>query len=360
MCLSLVAPDVSGEYEKTNSPHDVHAAEEINEMLLHMAESRWLDGETGAIDGFSFTWGSNDADSVDMQVHPAADGDSQDDVTSSDFLDSVTGLPTQDTYNNSRSEDHEVDIIIPAEFGGCHPNMPSPKKFGTLRKYSSLNFDLDTLPSAPSSGCASIGGATPSSGQQLRKSQSVYASPFTQTSSGTRNKLRKRVRPEDTPVSAYVQYPILDLPPGIEQIGNGIGYMRRATPVHARLSMSTLTPRACHGFFAGGRFSGMTPRKKTGSGERLESAGGGVAVMDCANDSEDQMDAVMHEMYGSRWNLGLSASELSHAGGAHPRVYSALSRTSVGLGLGEGALDMTRGGGMPMPSSTYLHGTEYC
>jgi len=97
--------------------------------------------------------------------------------------------------------------------------------------------------------------------------------------------------------------------------------------------------------------------------------------MNGANDSEDQMDAVMREMYGSRWNLGLSASELSHAGGADPRVYEALTRASVGLGLGEGALEMTRGGRLPVPPADFstlspdstlrlvspsTHGLEYC
>ncbi|PCH33079.1 hypothetical protein WOLCODRAFT_134886 [Wolfiporia cocos MD-104 SS10] len=110
--------------------------------------------------------------------------------------------------------------------------------------------------------------------------------------------------------------------------------------------MSTLTPRTCHAIFTGGRFPGMTPRlgrkKASGSGDRFEQTSSGVSVMDSVDESEDHMDAVMREMYGSRWNLGTSASELAHAGGADPRAYMGMTRTGVGLGLGEDALETSR------------------
>ncbi|KZT08984.1 uncharacterized protein LAESUDRAFT_568684 [Laetiporus sulphureus 93-53] len=298
------------------------------------------------IDGFSFTWEGQYTSNVAQTVSGAH-------VVNEESVGNRVSLGltrrsilTQDAPSPD-DDDHEDEFVIPAEFCGYQYGEEGPKRFGTLRKFSSLDFDTDTLESAPSSRQMDSLATNPPVSHQLRKSRSSYMSSFMQSQStaGVRNKLRKKTRPESATIPAYVQHAMLDLPPGIEQIGNGIGYVRRSKPIHARLSFATLTPRSCHGMFSGTRFPRLAPRherKKNGNGDYFEHAGSGVSVMGGTRDSEDQMDAVMREMYGSRWNLGTSASELSLAGGADPRVYATLTRTAVGLGLGATALDLTR------------------
>ncbi|CCM03719.1 uncharacterized protein FIBRA_05865 [Fibroporia radiculosa] len=324
---------------------------EVREMFASTL-LRNRSANTGVVEGFSFTWeqDSTNFDKGVTQGPPDSFEIGQDATTVSLNSETSESTPLMQATQVLGTEEHRVDNGIPTEFGVCRPSPQSPKKLGTLRKYASLNFDLDTLESAPASGRVNpMGVASPLSSHQLRKSQSIYASPFTQSPAGGRNKLRKKARPESTPIPAFMQYPIPDLPPGIERIGNGIGYTRRANPVHARLSISTLTPRSCHGIFSGGRLPRVTHKqgsKKTWSGNDADGAGtGSVSV---SSDNEDQMDAVMREMYGSRWNLGLSASEMSHPSGADPRVYSTLPRASVGLGLGQDAPDISLSSRFPV------------
>ncbi|KAH9949489.1 kinase-like domain-containing protein [Amylocystis lapponica] len=239
------------------------------------------------------------------------------------------------------------DLSIPAEFGGLPLSdgvVEHKTRFGTLRKYSSLHFDADhktdTLPSAPSVSRTNSSGASAHLSEKLPQSQSAYTSPLSigTGSPRTRNKLRKKARPDSTPNSVLIPQSRLVLPEGIEQIGNGIGYTRRVEPTsYARLSLSTLTPRTCHALFTGGVPKHANARSRVGT-----AAPAGVAVMGSANTSEDQMDAVMHEMYGSAWRLGMSANEVS-AAAADPRTYAAEARPGVGLGWGEGAVGLGRG-----------------
>lgn len=238
---------------------------------------------------------------------------------------------------------------MPSEFGVCRPAAPSTREYGTIRKFASINFDLDTLDTVPASGRINPLGVSPPC--QPRKSTSTFTSPFTSTPGTARNKLRKKPRSECTPGSAPLPPPpVLDLPPGIEQIGHGIGYTRRADPVYSRLSFPTLAPRSCQGMFSRECFPGLSPRKRTGNagGERYDAARpergrGGLGADD---QSEDAMDAVMREVYGPRWNAGVSMSDVSHAGGADPRAYVALVKAtakvqSVGLGIGDPVTDAT-------------------
>ncbi|OBZ79374.1 Protein kinase DC2 [Grifola frondosa] len=151
--------------------------------------------------------------------------------------------------------------------------------------------------------------------------------------------------------------PVLELPQGVEQIGNGIAYTRRTDLQNTRLTMASLTPRTCHAFFSSGRFHGLTPKlnkKKTASDRKdqaQQSKGG--AVMNGNDESEDAMDAVMREIYGSNWNVGLSATELPGAG-VSPRGYSVSAKLGAtpraGLGWAESAL--TRYATPPADAST--------
>ena len=251
------------------------------------------------------------------------------------------------------SQDVDYGVVMPSEFGVCRPAAPSARKYGTIRKFSSINFDLDTLDTVPASGRINPLGVSPPS--QPRKSVSTFTSPFTSTPGTARNKLRKKPRSECTPGSAPLPPPpVLDLPPGVEQIGHGIGYTRRADPVYSRLSFPTLAPRSCQGIFSRECFPGLSPRKRAGNhnagderyySARPEGTGANVTADD---QSEDAMDAVMREVYGPRWNAGASMSDVSQAGRTDPRAYIALVKAtakvqSVGLGIGDPATDVTNG-----------------
>lgn len=235
---------------------------------------------------------------------------------------------------------------MPSEFGVCRTVVPSARKSGTVRKFSSINFDLNTLDAVPVSGRINPLGVSPPA--QPYQSTSTFTSPFTSTPGTTRNKLRKKPRSEGTLGSVPLPpAPVLNLPPGIEQIGHGIGYTRRADAI---LSFSTLAPRSCQGIFLRECFSGLSPRKRTGNagGARCGSARseGGRGSASADDQSEDAMDAVMREVYGPRWNADASVSNISHVVGADPRAHVALVKTntkvqSVGLGIGDAAPDLT-------------------
>ncbi|KZT68809.1 kinase-like protein [Daedalea quercina L-15889] len=256
-------------------------------------------------------------------------------------------VKTHPFFSDVSSDDLNYGTVNISEFGVCRPAVSSAKKYGTIRKFSSLNFDLDTLDTVPaSSGRINPLGISPR--HQQRQSSSTFTSPFTSTPGTARNKLRKKARPENTPASVSQPPPILDLPPGIEQIGHGIGYTRRADPVYSRLSFPTVAPRSCQAIFSRECFPGLSPRhgrKKTGGRDtgRYEQPENGGPAATTDEYSEDPMDAVMREVYGPRWNLG-SSSDLSHAGGTDPRAYLALVKATqaVGLGIGDAALDATR------------------
>ncbi|TFY62395.1 hypothetical protein EVJ58_g3892 [Rhodofomes roseus] len=314
-------------------------ADEVGGTITLLASSQDLTD----VDDFSFTW------EFVPCGYPRTGSDMDYRADQGDSQASCSGLACLDARHKSTHGCSSVDLdygtVVPSEFGVCRPAASDARKYGTIRKFASLNFDLDTLDNVPASGRMNPMGASPSPCQPPR-STSTFTSPFTSTPGTMRNKLRKKARPETTPSSVSLQPPILDLPPGIEQIGHGIGYTRRADPVYSHLSFPTLAPRSCQAIFSREYFSGISPRhgrKKTGrkSNERYDRPEGRVSGMNEDNQSEDQMDAVMQEVYGPTWNLGSSTSDVAHTGGADPRAYLALVRTTVGLGIGETALDST-------------------
>ncbi|GBE78629.1 predicted protein [Sparassis crispa] len=299
----------------------------------------------GIVGDVSFTWGLDSVDTAQEQYTRMASDAHASAAVLVDSLETDAVSPSVNIGIGTKSEEElDTGLSIPAELGGRQSGAASPpirRGLGTLRKYSSLNFDLDTLASAPFGSQDDISRPSPQPSNILRKSQSQLncGSPLslqeTPDTSRWRNKLRKKSRPDISLNFVHTPQPPLALPQGVEQIGNGIGYTRRSDPYHSRLSIATLTPRTCYALFSGGRLPSMPAKfepKEGRNGQRSNHAG--VAVMEGPNQSEDQMDAVMREMYGSTWNLGLSATDLSSAG-ADPRAYAALGRPCVGLGYGE-------------------------
>ena len=230
--------------------------------------------------------------------------------------------------------------------------LPTPpnSRIGNLRKYSSLNFDeLDrdslSVPS-PKLHAESSSGRQPSA--ILRKSKSILAlsrdslrlgdDSFSTNASHWTHKLRVWPRsdsagtvspplmPDVPPVPPVPPMPApADLPRGVEHIGEGIGYTYRGNGRRRSLILASLTPRTCHGIFAGRRTKQKAPHKdgtsqdssekeKDAAGAQVRSSGEGaekertseLGERGVEEDEEDLMDEVMREIYGDDWNAGMS------------------------------------------------------
>ena len=256
--------------------------------------------------------------------------------------------------------------------------LPTPphSRSGNLRKYSSLNFDeLDKIESSSSlqlpidSSSEHLGNTQ--STAFLRKSKSFLT--FSRDSLGLgddtsspgsahwTNKLRKRPRPESTASPILDDPPMhlappVELPKGLEQIGEGIGYNYRGDGRRRSLILASLTPRTCHGIFTGRRTkpgakqkqhkddvpSSHNDKGKEGGKRVLSLGSGGERANEHGErthtgpeeDEEDLMDEVMREIYGDDWNGGSSP----------PRQMQGRVRRSAGLGWGEVIATPTRFG----------------
>lgn len=225
-----------------------------------------------------------------------------------------------------------------------------------LRKYASLDFDLDTVVSLDTR--LDRGPLNPKETAGISKRRVSFANamasptdtlspdatPLDAPNSPWRNlskyylpnpdinKLRKR-RTESTPVLSTTprMQERVELPEGLQQIGLGIGYTYNQHPETSKgkgihdgaprrsLSLGATTVARCGALFSNIR------RPKGGGGQDA-----GVQQTERASEESDAMDAVMREMYGSAWNedtgvgyhdgggYGRAASSRRHAG----RVYS--------------------------------------
>lgn len=120
-----------------------------------------------------------------------------------------------------------------------------------------------------------------------------------------KNKLKKRVQIVSSPVIVAPQVsPRLDLPTGIVQTGQGIGFTYSlGSATLSKASICSTTPRSCHGLFL------KTFPRLTGKGKQR---GSQRSVGPISSEADDQeMVAVMKEIYGSTWSLGMSAVNLS-------------------------------------------------
>jgi hypothetical protein len=129
-----------------------------------------------------------------------------------------------------------------------------------------------------------------------------------------KNKLKKRVQIVSSPVIVVPQdSPRLDLPTGIVQTGQGIGFTYSlGSAALSKASICSTTPRSCHGLSLK-TFPRLTGKRKQRGSQR--------SVGRISSEAEDQeMVAVMKEIYGSTWSLGMSAVDLSQ-----PLVYTTTS-----------------------------------
>ncbi|KAI9065571.1 kinase-like protein [Trametes sanguinea] len=205
-------------------------------------------------------------------------------------------------------------------------------RIGNLRRHSSLHFDLASLGSANSApgvvngSVRELGSPSP---VHLRHARSILGLSLGNTddslgSHSWTSKLRRRTRPESPSLSA----PLPPLPKGVEQIGNGIGYTRRAEARRSVMTLASLTPRTCQSFFSGRlpRLVGKRkPKEDSGVGDNAEAGD----VIDIGLHEEDPMDEVMREIYGSDWAAG------SPDAGPSVRVCGRGGRGRVGLGWDE-------------------------
>lgn len=233
-----------------------------------------------------------------------------------------------------------------------------------LRKYASLDFDLDTVVSLDTRldrgpmTSESSGPSNPKETAGISKRRVSFANamaspadtlspdatPLDAPNSPWRNlskyylpnpdinKLRKR-RTESTPVLSTTprMQEKVELPEGLQQIGLGIGYTYNQHPGTSKdkgmhdgaprrsLSLGATTVARCGALFSNIR------RPKEGGGQDT-----GIQQTERVSEESDAMDAVMREMYGSAWNedtgvgyyggggYGRAASSRRHAG----RVYS--------------------------------------
>ncbi|KAI0358829.1 hypothetical protein OH77DRAFT_1110417 [Trametes cingulata] len=230
------------------------------------------------------------------------------------------------------------------EFGALPEGVSgSAARIGNLRRYSSLNFELESSTSGASLNLAAEDSARElaPSPVRIRHARSILGLSFgsTEESLGApswTSKLRKRSRP-GTPLPATAP----QLPKGVQQIGEGIGYTRRSDVRRSVMTLASLTPRTCQSIFTGGlrRLGGKRKKEEPPPGEGAYQEAGAAE-----DDEEDPMDEVMREIYGADWAGGCSPTEM---GAASVRICERRGGR-VGLGWDE---TLTRFGTVPVDAS---------
>lgn len=321
-----------------------------------------LDVSSPDPNSFSYRWGDTHQNHahVNEGIFPktsaslpsALEPDSQENVVDVPQLETKCSLRSQ-TDDQTLALDTSMVSTATMDLSGDQSDLLKTRS-GTLRKYATLNFDLDDHPSVCFNEDEGEGedSAPGSDAILLQNTQFEIGSPTSinalESPRSRKKKLRKKVRPESSiPLVAQSPPPVYDLPAGIEQIGMGIGYTRPAEAHHSRLSISTLTPRTCHALFSGSRlpYFKQDPRK-AGSKPHLDNhldtsaQTSAAAVMQGGNASEDQMDAVMREIYGSAWNLGLSSTDVNAVAAPLPAATVAAGPSTTGLGLSGSTMAM--------------------
>jgi hypothetical protein len=175
-------------------------------------------------------------------------------------------------------------------------------------------------------------GLSPPRPHKLRKSKSfalvdrIASSISILRKERIKNKLIERVQIDSSPVMTSPQgSPALDLPTGIVQTGQGIGFNYALVPATlSKASICSITPRTCHGLSLKG-FSRLARKTKASIDQQ-----GLTSPVHSENDEDREMMAVMKEIYGSTWSLGMSAVNVAQPL-AYPTVNSPLSTLSPGL-----------------------------
>ncbi|KAK7688059.1 hypothetical protein QCA50_008429 [Cerrena zonata] len=358
------------------------------------------------IDGFSFTLEPPDPADIGRAREPLAQISEASPANSNEH--SATSLPssflctsfgeikehrTFNTFDNS--QDQSTDDLGRRNTVAYFPNslvsMSTPERTPTrgLRKYASLDFELDTIVSLTHDGPDSddedgedsrlpIGSrSTPLSylprwsplkgfrfNKPLVASSPLANSPYqnltpdfaedTDIHAGSK-KLRKKPRtPRSNSTasllpSSYAE-PLRDLPSGIQQIGSGIGFTFTRSPKiknqnpttgdgsdTPRRSMSLLPNGSRYQALLSDGFTALPRRllRATKRSQTLEKAtvGTGLGLPDGQEDDEE-MEAVMKEVYGSNYSLNFGGDS-PPASPTRPTAGPSSDRDrSTGLGFG--------------------------
>lgn len=100
----------------------------------------------------------------------------------------------------------------------------------------------------------------------------------------------------------------LDLPNGVVQTGQGIGFNYSLGPAAlSKASLCSTTPRICHAM----SLKGLPRLARKAKGTKGYVGEGSASPMPPETDHDKEMTAVMKEIYGSTWTLGMSAVNVS-------------------------------------------------
>ncbi|KAI0075892.1 kinase-like protein [Panus rudis PR-1116 ss-1] len=295
------------------------------------------------------------------------------DVTQNALLD----IPSINTTGNL-SNRNTVSFNSQAYDSMLTPEKSPPRG---LRKYASLDFELDTVISLPNehSNVPNITEETladlhgirtaplahmprwssplkgfkfPNRPQTIASPMSPYESLVSDLDSAppAANKLRKKAptpRSISTPVLPLTAEVIPDLPSGVEQIGYGIGYTRKPLPptprnsgpppdatASPRRSISLMPSTTRYQALLSDGFTAL-PRRLLRATKRVKSRNS-LAKINTANgeeEEEDGMEAVMKEMYGSNWDLDLGGPAASNSTPLPSRAGATPGSAGLGFGL---------------------------
>lgn len=296
---------------------------------------------------------------------------------------------TYTTFDNTQEQSMPIDDLSRRNTVSYFPNslvsMSTPERTPTrgLRKYASLDFELDTIVSLTQDNSEDEDGeetrppigsrSTPLSylprwssplkgfrfSRPLASSSPLANSPYQNLTpditedvdviAGT-NKLRKKLRTprsNSTPLllpSSYAE-PLKDLPAGLKQIGSGIGFTFSRSPKDKNRNSEdgSNTPKRSLSLLPNGsRYQALLsdgftalPRRLLRAKKRsqtLEKATEGTELgIPNENEDEDEMEAVMKEMYGSTYSSNLDDSPAPSP--IRPTAGPSSGRTA-GLGFG--------------------------
>ncbi|THH31622.1 hypothetical protein EUX98_g2572 [Antrodiella citrinella] len=291
------------------------------------------------LDDFSFQWTKDDAETPTTHVQKQLVGDA--------------GTPVPITSQQASASAASLSVTSFGELKRFQRARAVPRQSGQLRKYASLDFELDTIVPLSQDGSDSgsedsrymtpTGSKTaplahlprwsplrnfrfPRSTTASSRSGKTNFSPLDETPVPAPKKLVKKSR---TPIVTSPEA-IAGLPRGIEQIGSGIGFTYTRSPSQLLApsdiansppsSGGALPKRSLPISHSPSRLGGLIPRLLRG--RKRDDAG--VAATDTRSDYSGDLEANMRDTYGSSWELNSTGAAVCSAAG-------------LGFGLGGGS-----------------------
>ncbi|KAH7922403.1 hypothetical protein BV22DRAFT_660257 [Leucogyrophana mollusca] len=191
--------------------------------------------------------------------------------------------------------------------------------------WDALDMELGSMSSINSANCADTLDPSFPRPRKLRKSQSAVlrdrgVSTLTVSSTTpsvpTHKKLRKRMRSTSSPMlRPTLPQPLHNLPNGVQQIGNGIGYNPVASPARRPESVYRTALRSCQSLFSAGLPALRYKLSKRSLRESLE-----PSEPETTTEAEHAQNVmtVMREIYGNNWTLGMVPVPMDHMDATSP------------------------------------------